>query len=175
MRGIAKIYCRKCKFRASGRLDPARGPAAAPASPSVGRVHRWCRRQHRRNHRCNPEVLSKHYFNDAHGRGYQQLECSAPPLFCNHPHSQKRYQEDEKYEQRRKILFDHPLIEARRIRRGPRHLSHSLDDEVVVGQQIEKEEAANQRKRNLSNSLAMILIGTPLYLYHWKTIKKENK
>lgn len=42
-------------------------------------------------------------------------------------------------------------------------------------QKQQQEEAANQRKRNLSNSLAMILIGTPLYLYHWKTIKKENK
>lgn len=36
-----------------------------------------------------------------------------------------------------------------------------------------KIEQANQRKRQLSNSLAMIMIGTPLYLYHWKTIKKE--
>lgn len=34
---------------------------------------------------------------------------------------------------------------------------------------------SNQRKRNLSNSLAMITIGVPLYLYHWKTIKKESK
>jgi len=42
-------------------------------------------------------------------------------------------------------------------------------------QKQQEDEAANQRKRNLSNSLAMILIGTPLYLYHWKTIKKENK
>ena len=37
-----------------------------------------------------------------------------------------------------------------------------------------EEEQANQRKRQLSNSLAMIVIGAPLYLYHWKTIKKEN-
>lgn len=36
-------------------------------------------------------------------------------------------------------------------------------------------EQSNQRKRQLSNSLAMIVIGTPLYLYHWKTIKRENK
>lgn len=39
----------------------------------------------------------------------------------------------------------------------------------------QKAESANQRKRQLSNSLAMIMVGTPLYLYHWKTIKKENK
>ncbi len=42
-------------------------------------------------------------------------------------------------------------------------------------QKQQEADAANQRKRNLSNSLAMILIGTPLYLYHWKTIKKESK
>lgn len=46
----------------------------------------------------------------------------------------------------------------------------------VEDQQKQQEaEATNQRKRNLSNSLAMIVIGTPLYLYHWQTIKKENK
>jgi len=37
-----------------------------------------------------------------------------------------------------------------------------------------KEEQNNQRKRQLSNSVAMILVGIPVYLYHWKTIKKEN-
>lgn len=36
-------------------------------------------------------------------------------------------------------------------------------------------EQANQTKRQLSNSLSMILIGAPLYLYHWSTIKRENK
>lgn len=46
----------------------------------------------------------------------------------------------------------------------------------AADQQKQQElEAANQRKRSLSNSLAMIVIGTPLYLYHWNTIKKEQK
>jgi hypothetical protein len=36
-------------------------------------------------------------------------------------------------------------------------------------------EESNQRKRQLSVSLSMIIIGAPLYIYHWKTIKKENK
>lgn len=36
-----------------------------------------------------------------------------------------------------------------------------------------EEEAQNSRKRELSNSLSMIAIGAPLYLYHWKTIKRE--
>lgn len=38
-----------------------------------------------------------------------------------------------------------------------------------------KIEQSNQRKRQLSTSLSMILIGVPLYFYHWKTIKKEAK
>lgn len=37
-----------------------------------------------------------------------------------------------------------------------------------------KEEESNQRKRQMSNSLAMIMVGVPVYLYHWKTIKKEK-
>ena len=32
---------------------------------------------------------------------------------------------------------------------------------------------ASQRQKNASNNLAMILIGLPLYLYHWRIIKKE--
>lgn len=56
-----------------------------------------------------------------------------------------------------------------------------LDDKGKVVQTVEDqkkqqdEEAANQRKRSLSSSLSMIAIGAPLYLYHWKTIKKEYK
>lgn len=38
-----------------------------------------------------------------------------------------------------------------------------------------KKQEDNQRKRQVSNSLAMILVGTPVYLYHWKTIEKEKK
>jgi hypothetical protein len=31
------------------------------------------------------------------------------------------------------------------------------------------------RQREVSNNLAMILVGLPLYLYHWRIIQKENK
>ena len=33
----------------------------------------------------------------------------------------------------------------------------------------------SQRQRDASLNLAMIIIGLPLYLYHWKIIKKENE
>jgi len=54
-----------------------------------------------------------------------------------------------------------------------------LDGEMVVDQEElarrNQEEQANQRKRQFSNSLAMLLVATPVYLYHWATIKKEDK
>lgn len=37
------------------------------------------------------------------------------------------------------------------------------------------EETIRSRQREFSGALAMIIVGVPLYLYHWKTIKKENK
>ena len=49
---------------------------------------------------------------------------------------------------------------------------------TISAEEIQKRnetEQTNQRKRQLSTAISMILIGTPVYLYHWKTIKKENK
>jgi len=37
-----------------------------------------------------------------------------------------------------------------------------------------REAEINQRKRQMSNSLAMIAVGAPVYWYHWTTIKKEK-
>jgi len=34
---------------------------------------------------------------------------------------------------------------------------------------------ASQRQKEASNNLAMILVGLPLYLYHWGIIRKETK
>jgi hypothetical protein len=35
-------------------------------------------------------------------------------------------------------------------------------------------ENQRQRQRTASNSTAMILVGLPLYLYHWRIIKRET-
>jgi len=32
----------------------------------------------------------------------------------------------------------------------------------------------SQRQRELAQSIAMLLVGIPLYLYHWRVIKKEK-
>jgi hypothetical protein len=34
---------------------------------------------------------------------------------------------------------------------------------------------ASRRQREASRSLALILIGLPLYLYHWRTIRREQR
>lgn len=47
-------------------------------------------------------------------------------------------------------------------------------DEKTIRANAERDQKRN-RERDLSNSLAMIAVGLPLYLYHWKTIQKENK
>lgn len=39
----------------------------------------------------------------------------------------------------------------------------------------QKEETQRQRQREASGALSMIIVGLPLYLYHWKSIKKEHK
>lgn len=39
----------------------------------------------------------------------------------------------------------------------------------------QERENKRQRQREVSGALAMIIIGIPLYLYHWKTIQNENK
>lgn len=36
------------------------------------------------------------------------------------------------------------------------------------------EQVQNQRQGEMANSIAMIAVGLPLYLYHWNTIKKEK-
>jgi len=47
-------------------------------------------------------------------------------------------------------------------------------DEEVLRQNAERDQRRN-REREFSNSLSMIVVGLPLYIYHWKTIQKENR
>lgn len=52
------------------------------------------------------------------------------------------------------------------------------DQEQPSKEEIEErqnKELTRNRQRELSNAIAMIAVGTPLYIYHWKTLQKENK
>ena len=55
----------------------------------------------------------------------------------------------------------------------PRSLEQ-IKQENEVQQKAQLEESKRNRQREVSSSLAMILVGAPLYLYHWKAIQKDN-
>ena len=49
---------------------------------------------------------------------------------------------------------------------------------VVTEEEQLKEQMENvsrQRKRDLSQAIAQILVGLPVYLYHWTIIKKDSE
>jgi hypothetical protein len=42
-------------------------------------------------------------------------------------------------------------------------------------EEAQKKQQQSERERSASNAIAMILIGTPLFLYHWRTIQRDRK
>lgn len=40
--------------------------------------------------------------------------------------------------------------------------------------EAEEKQRESQRARTASESIAMIIVGTPLFFYHWKTIQKDK-
>ena len=51
------------------------------------------------------------------------------------------------------------------------------EQEKIQKEQLEYQTKQREadRERNAANALAMILVGTPLFLYHWKIIQKDKK
>ena len=47
-------------------------------------------------------------------------------------------------------------------------------DETMMREQAARDQTRN-RQREFTGAFAMIVVGLPLYLYHWRTIQKENK
>jgi hypothetical protein len=41
--------------------------------------------------------------------------------------------------------------------------------------EAEKRQRQSERERSASQALAMIIIGTPLFIYHWRLIQSEKK
>lgn len=50
----------------------------------------------------------------------------------------------------------------------------SMQNESAIRDQAIREQKRN-REREFTGAFAMLAVGLPLYLYHWKTIQKENK
>lgn len=49
------------------------------------------------------------------------------------------------------------------------------EEDLKIQKEYQERENTRNRQRQVSTAVAMILVGVPLYLYHWNTIKKENK
>ena len=62
--------------------------------------------------------------------------------------------------------------------RAPLEPGVELDQEKQAEYEEELQEqherdVIRQRQRQLSNSISMIVVGVPLYVYHWRTISRE--
>lgn len=49
------------------------------------------------------------------------------------------------------------------------------DEEVAEQKRMQETETQRQRQRQASTALSMLLVGIPLYKYHWNLIQKESK
>ncbi len=47
--------------------------------------------------------------------------------------------------------------------------------EIDAQRKASDAENQKQRQREVSEALAMLIVGIPLYKYHWRTIQKEGK
>jgi len=60
---------------------------------------------------------------------------------------------------------------------GPddKRTSEQIKKEAAEQEQFQIEESKRNRQRETSSALAMMVVGGPLYLYHWRAIQNENK
>lgn len=59
---------------------------------------------------------------------------------------------------------------------GPSGKEVTLTDKEKEEQKMMQEnETKRQRQRQASTAISMLLVGIPLYKYHWRLIKKEDK
>ena len=47
-------------------------------------------------------------------------------------------------------------------------------DQMKQQDEFNKKNNANQKKRDIAQALAMIIVGTPVFMYHWKIARKET-
>ncbi|MEK7635694.1 MAG: hypothetical protein AAB405_01230 [Patescibacteria group bacterium] len=74
------------------------------------------------------------------------------------------------------VYYEYPM--ARPVKIAPVEGSKTEEFQQPAKEEIEeyqqKQKTAN-RQREAAESLAFIIVGLPLYLYHWQLIKKDKK
>lgn len=67
------------------------------------------------------------------------------------------------------IIYPMPTI-------NPEEVADPAEEAIRKQEQLEyqAQERSASRQRTAANALAMIIIGTPLYLYHWRAIQNKD-
>ncbi len=47
-------------------------------------------------------------------------------------------------------------------------------EKTEVSEEIKQKQRSSQRQRDAAGALAQIIVGLPLYLYHWNLVKKDK-
>jgi hypothetical protein len=51
--------------------------------------------------------------------------------------------------------------------------NNCLPENIATQEKLAKEDRKSQKQRDASQALAMIIVATPVFLYHWKLARKE--
>ncbi len=74
------------------------------------------------------------------------------------------------------VYYEYPM--ARPVKVAPIESDKTEEIQQPLKEEVEeyqnKQQTAN-RQREAAESLAFIIVGLPLYLYHWSVIKKDKK
>jgi ferritin-like protein len=62
------------------------------------------------------------------------------------------------------------------IKGGEEQISKEEREKIMEEERKAQEmNSKNERARKLSNSIAMIIVGSPLFIYHWKILRKPEE
>lgn len=71
----------------------------------------------------------------------------------------------------------HPLYPAVKLPSDSGGQTPSSEERAKLEQdqlEFQKKQRQSDRERAAANSLAMIIVGLPLFIYHWKTVQKDK-
>lgn len=70
------------------------------------------------------------------------------------------------------VYLEYPQAISVPVKPGdPNYIAQPSREEM---EKFNKAQLENQRQRQMANSLAMIIVGLPLYLYHWRIVRFEG-
>ena len=75
------------------------------------------------------------------------------------------------------VYYEYPMarpIKAPPIEENQKTMEFEQPSKEEVEEYQRKQKSSN-RQREAADSLAMIIVGLPLYLYHWRLIKKDKE